>query len=156
MLNQTEQTYQQRLKKLLHTLREIMRAEIATQPQPALNAAQLKVASRLEAERASSAKSKCAPTQIFAPQQIWLDDAFYIRLWNAGDLCAIKDVPQFYSAGRERNEPQGNAWLRALVIEFDEAYSGLVCELFRQIYFCRKINTRSIQYTVYVGGEVQK
>ena len=102
-----------------------MRAELGAMRPPALSLSQLQVASQLEAERARA--STVNSFALFTHTQAWLNDALYLRLWNAGDFCALKAAPAFYKAGRERSEPQGNAWLRAVVIEFDEAYTGLVC-----------------------------
>ena len=91
---------------------------------PALSSSQLQLASQLEVERARV--STVNSYAVFTHNQVWLNDKLYMRLWNAGDFCAVRAAPQFYKAGRERSEPQGNAWLRSVVIEFDETYSGLV------------------------------
>ena len=90
---------------------------------PALSSSQ-QLASQLEAERARV--STVNSYAVFTHNQVWLNDKLHMRLWNAGDFCAVRAAPQFYKAGRERSEPQRNAWLRSVVIEFDEAYSGLV------------------------------
>lgn len=125
---QADQSYQQRLKRLLQNLREAMRAEISSIRPPNLTPYQLQEAKRLENERPESASTTPRNYALFAGNRFWLDDTIYIRLWRPGDLCAIKDAPQFFSAaGRERTDPQGSSWLRAVVVEFDEAYSGLVC-----------------------------
>ena len=106
-------------------MREALRAELGAMRPPALSLSQLQVASRLEAER--SRASTVNSFVVFSHTQVWLNDAIYMRLWNAGDFCSIRAAPEFYKAGRERSEPQGNVWLRGIVIEFDEAYTGLVC-----------------------------